>query len=138
MREILTWQFGRFILVGIVNAGFGYGCFALFLYIGLHYSLALVLATILGVAFNFKSAGVLVFRSRDNRKALRFIVDYVGGYSLSTAGIKLFSLAGIDPSISGAALIPPMAVLTYVLQRRYVFALERSTGTTSERVCQNS
>lgn len=53
-----------FLLVGVMNAAFGYGCFAAFLYLGLHYSLALLLATILGVLFNFKSIGALVFGSK--------------------------------------------------------------------------
>ena len=52
IRTFLKIKLVRFLLVGVMNAVFGYGCFAGFLYLGLHYSMALLLATILGVLFN--------------------------------------------------------------------------------------
>ena len=45
----------KFILVGILNTAFGYSLFALFIFLNMHYSLAVFLSTVLGVLFNFKS-----------------------------------------------------------------------------------
>ena len=120
-RNLGKYQFARFVLVGIMNALFGYGCFALFLYAGLHYPIALFLATVLGIFFNFKSTGSLVFGSHDNRLIFRFIGSYGVIYFINILGIKAFSYVGVVPYISGAILILPMAVLAYIFNKRFVF-----------------
>lgn len=118
---MLKHQFVRFLLVGALNTLFGYGCFALFLHFGLHYSVALALATVLGVLFNFKSTGALVFNSRDNRLILRFIASYVVVYCVNLAGIKVFVQGGLTPQLAGALMLLPMAVLAFLLNKKYVF-----------------
>ena len=120
-RELIKQQFVKFLLVGFINSLFGYGCFALFLYMGLDYALALLLATICGVLFNFKSTSVLVFSSHNNRLIFRFVGSYAIIYFVNVVGIKLFSYAGITPYISGAILILPMAVIAYIFNKRFVF-----------------
>ena len=120
-RNLVKHQFARFIFVGIVNSLFGYGCFALLLYVGLHYTLALFLATVFGVVFNFKSTGALVFGSHDNRLIFRFVGSYVVIYFLNVVAIQAFSHFGVGPYIGGAVLILPMAVLAYIFNKRFVF-----------------
>lgn len=118
---MLNSPFVRFILVGLLNSAFGYGCFAAFLYFGLHYSVALLLATVVGVLFNFKSTGALVFGSHNNRLIFRFVGCYAIVYLANIAGIKVFSSQGLAPYIGGAILIVPMAALAFVLNKRFVF-----------------
>ena len=60
-KKILERRFIRFLLVGGVKTLFGYGVFFSLIYIGLHYSLAALLGTILGILFNFQTVGRLVF-----------------------------------------------------------------------------
>ena len=114
-------RFFRFIMVGVLNSFFGYGCFALLLYVGFHYALALFLATIVGVLFNFKTTGWLVFKSNDNRLVFRFASTYAIVYVVNVSSLKVLSLVGIDMYYGGAALIFPMAVLAYILNKRFVF-----------------
>ena len=114
-------QFVRFIVVGILNSAFGYGCFALFLFLGLHYTVALLLATVLGVLFNFKSTGALVFGSHDNKLILRFIASYAVVYLVNVLGIKMFAAAGLAPQYGGALMLLPMAVLAFILNKKFVF-----------------
>lgn len=111
----------RFLLVGLMNAAFGYGCFAAFLYLGLHYSAALLLATVLGIAFNFKSTGALVFGSRNNKLAFRFVAGYGIVYGVNVAGIAALKHLGLDPYLAGIALILPMALLSFFINNRFVF-----------------
>ena len=120
-HRYLNHQFVRFLLVGVINTLFGYGCFAVFLYVGMHYALALFLATILGVLFNFKSIGSLVFKSHNNRLIFRFVGSYSVIYLINVTGIKGFVYLGVTPYISGAVLILPMAILAYILNKRFVF-----------------
>lgn len=91
------------------------------MYCGLHYSLALLVATVVGVLFNFKSTGALVFGSHDNRLIFRFIGCYAIVYLANITGIKVFSNHGLAPYISGAILIVPMAALAFLLNKRFVF-----------------
>jgi putative flippase GtrA len=120
-RNLIGRQFIKFLLVGLLNSLFGYGCFAVLLYLGLHYPIALFLATVLGVAFNFKSTGALVFGSRNNRLIFKFVASYAIVYLVNAAGIRIFTEFGYAPYIGGAILILPMAVLAFILNKRFVF-----------------
>ncbi|MCU7242422.1 MAG: GtrA family protein [Microcystis aeruginosa WS75] len=53
-------KFARFLLVGVLNTIFGYFLYGTLILIGLDYKLAVLLATILGVLFNFQTTGRLV------------------------------------------------------------------------------
>ena len=121
IRKLLQVKLLRFLLVGVLNAAFGYGCFAGFLYLGLHYSAALLLATVLGVAFNFKSTGALVFGSKNNKLIFRFVAGYGVVYGANVAGIAALKLLGVAPYLAGMALIVPMALLSFVINNRFVF-----------------
>ena len=57
-------RFMRFILIGIPNTAFGYSLYALLIFLGLRYDLAILIATILGVLFNFKTTCILFPRYR--------------------------------------------------------------------------
>jgi putative flippase GtrA len=120
-RALFKQQFVKFIVVGVMNSAFGYGCYAVLIYCGLHYTLALLLATVAGVLFNFKSTSALVFGSRENRLLARFVGCYAVVYVANVAGIKVLSHLGLDPYISGALLIVPMAMLSFILNKRFVF-----------------
>jgi putative flippase GtrA len=120
-KGVLKHQFVRFILVGVLNSAFGYTCYALFLGAGLNYALALLLATFLGVIFNFKSTGALVFGSHNNRLIFRFVCSYAVVYLVNAAGIKVLAQFGISHYLGGALLLIPMAVAAYALNKRFVF-----------------
>ena len=120
-HNLVRHQFMRFIFIGMLNSLFGYACFVLFLYAGMHYTIALFSATIFGVAFNFKSTGLLVFGSNNNRLIFRFIGSYIVIYFLNIIGLKILFHFGIEVYLGGAILILPMAVLAYILNNRFVF-----------------
>ena len=69
----IDWLFVKFVLVGILNTAFGYLVFALLLFLGLHYTLAVILSTIAGVLFNFKTTGTLVFKNHNNKLIFKFV-----------------------------------------------------------------
>ncbi|WP_354004863.1 GtrA family protein [Ramlibacter albus] len=122
VRRLAQNRVARFIVVGGVNTVFGYGCFWLLLYVGLHYSMALLIGTVLGVLFNFKTTGTLVFGSHDNRLIFRFVGSYVFTYFCNLAGLRVLVGAGFSPQVGGLLLILPMAAVSFVILRRFVFA----------------
>lgn len=114
--------FVRFLLVGGLNATFGYSCFALLVYLGAHYSLALFLSTVAGVIFNFKSTGKLVFSSSRRHSFLRFVCVYAVVYGANLAGMRVLEEMKLNPYASAALLILPVALIAFFLQKRYVFS----------------
>jgi len=115
-------RFIVFLLVGVLNTAFGYGLFALFIFFGLHYTLAVLFSTLLGVLFNFKTIGTIVFKNGSNRLIMRFVFVYAFLYILNISGIKALDTAGItNKYISGGILLLPLAVFSFLLNKKFVF-----------------
>jgi putative flippase GtrA len=121
IRELLQKQFVRFLFVGGLNTLFGYSLFAVFIFVGLHYTIAAFIGTVLGVLFNFKTTGKLVFDSHDNRLLWKFFGVYVLMYLLNIIGLYFLDILIKNIYISGAVLILPMALVGFVLNKRFVF-----------------
>lgn len=115
-------RFLSFLMVGALNTAFGYGCFSLLVFMGLHRSLALSLATVLGIIFNFRTTGRLVFRSDDNSRIIRFVAVYGVVYLINLAGLEVLVRIGISVYSAGALLLLPCAAIAFLLQRSFVFS----------------
>ena len=111
----------RFFFVGGINTVFGYCLFAFFLFIGLHYAIAGFIATILGIMFNFKTYGVLVFKNKNNKLIFKFILVYFITYCIGIFFIWLFSLININHYIALAIITIPNALLGFYLNKKLVF-----------------
>lgn len=114
-------RFLGFLLVGGINTVFGYSMFVLCLWLGMHYALAAAVATVLGVLFNFKSTGGLVYKNKDNSRLPWFIGVYGVVYVLNVAGLTVLLRLGIAPWLGGLLLILPCAMVSYLLNSRFVF-----------------
>ncbi|WP_024850587.1 GtrA family protein [Hydrogenovibrio kuenenii] len=111
-----------FILVGILNTIFGYSLFSYFIYLGIYYPISVLLATILGVLFNFKTIGRLVFGHRDHSRIFHFIAVYTVIYVINVLGLWGMEQYGLyNKYIAGAILLIPLALLSFVLNKKYVF-----------------
>lgn len=117
----MTVKFFKFILVGILNTIFGFSVFSLFIFLGMHYSIAALLGTIIGVLFNFKTTGKLVFGVDDNSRIIKFVGVYVIIYLLNVVGLRMFSDYKFNMYIAGLILILPMAVISFLLNKIFVF-----------------
>jgi len=130
-------QFIRFLVVGGVNTAISYGIYAGLVFMGWHYAAANLVAVAAGVVVSFTTTGRLVFGHRDNRRFGRYVVAWGGIYvtSVSIIGVML-RLTG-DPYAAGALAIPPIAVMSYVAQRFFVFRSderERRSAQSTDRV----
>lgn len=114
-------RFIKFLLVGVLNTLVGYGIYVICLWIGLHYSISLAVATILGTLFNFKSFGALVFGSKDNSLVFRFIAVYCVAYVINVLGVGMLFHLGVAEWLGGMVLLLPLALLSYFLNGRFVF-----------------
>lgn len=118
---MLNSQFIKFLIVGALNTLFGYGVYAVLIWFGLNYFSALTLSTILGVLFNFKTIGSLVFKSRSNLKIFKFCFVYFFLFAVNVMSVKLLLAYGLNSYFAGALTILPLAMLSFFLNKYFVF-----------------
>ena len=114
-------QIVRFLAVGVLNTAFGYAVFAAGVLVGLSSGLALAIAMVIGVIFNFFTLGRLVFDSRDPTRLPRFVGVYVLTYVVNLGMLALWEKAGVGPLLAQLACLPVTVSLTFVLMRFLVF-----------------
>lgn len=121
IRRLWAVPFLRFLVVGVINAVFGYSVFALFILLGIHYALAVLLGHICGILFNFKTTGMIVFQNRDNRLIMRFFGVYLFTYLLTIGLLKIFEMCNVNALVAMAIIVLPIALVSFLLMRRFVF-----------------
>ncbi len=120
---MISKRFTRFILIGIINTAFGYSLYALLILIGLRFDLAILIATILGILFNFKTTGTLVFNNGRNGLILRYLGTYSFIYLLNVVIVRLTLKSNISSYFAQAFAMPILVVLSYAMQRKFVFKM---------------
>jgi putative flippase GtrA len=144
----LLWKiknkFVRFLFVGVLNTIVGYLLFVICIWIGMYRPIALLVSYILGVMFNYKTTGYLVFENRSNRLLLQFFVVYGIMYVINNLElhylaksqvydfimsfdyyhlIQRFSLdtKKVGDALGQAIVVLPNAILTFILNKTFVF-----------------
>ena len=116
-------RFIRFLIVGGINTLFGYGIYAFFIFLGLHHNLAILVATFLGIAFNFKTIGKFVFNQ--NKSNLSHIVKFIGVYTfsyiLNSIGVTILLKIVENPYMVGFFVLIPVSIIIYILNKNFVF-----------------
>ena len=121
IKDLLNDSFYRFILVSILNTAFGYTIFSLFIYFKTNYKVAIALATIAGIIFNYQSIGKLVFRHKETNRIIRFIFAYIFIYLLNINGVSLFLSLGFNLYISFVMIFVPTSLINYLVMKAFVF-----------------
>jgi len=120
--------------VGGLNTVFGFSVYSIFILLHLHYVLAALLGQICGIMFNFKTTGTIVFKNKDNRLIFRFFAVYLVTYLITIGLLKLFSIYGVGSLVAGAIIILPIAFLSFLLNKRFVFdTLRKKTANQEEK-----
>ena len=120
------WLFVKFILVGILNTAFGYLVFALLLFLGLHYTLAVILSTVAGVLFNFKTTGTHVFKNHNNKLIFKFVAVYTITTTLGIIILRMAELAHINLYLAGLVSTGICAIISFLLNKNWVFKYEKN------------
>lgn len=121
----------RFLATGVLNTAFGYGVYALFVALGMPYLPALVVATVLGVIFNFFSFGKLAFRTAlGTGTFMRFLAGYGAALALNAGLLWLaHERLGLDPYTAQLACLPPTVLATWLILNHWVYPSARAHGT---------
>lgn len=115
VREI--W---RYYQAGALNAGFGFGVFALLVALGINLFVAQIIAHVLGIAFNYVSYSRHVFRGAEPAK-LRFVLSYLVNYLVSLAMLFLASQVVRSAYLAGLLSILSTSIINYFALKYLVF-----------------
>lgn len=118
----LPEDFLRFLIIGTINTGFAYGLYALFIFMGLHYTLAVLCSTVIGIFFSFKTFGKWVFFNADNGRIFRFFAVYGVCYLVNIGLLKALTSCGVS-NLYAAGLISSflVAMCSFFLNKYFVF-----------------
>lgn len=111
----------RFLLVGVLNAAFGFAVFGAIALAGASNWLAILGGNLAGIAFNFLTNGALVFRQLAWRNLPRFVASYGVLLVINTLLLGWLEEPVGHKLVAQALLTPPLAALSYVLMSRWVF-----------------
>ena len=126
IRDLLPKRFILFLFVGLVNTSFGYGLFALLIYLKVHYSLACLISTFMGILFNFKTTGVIVFKNNNNLLIFRYFLAYGITFLLGLLFLYITNYFKISNYIAGAVWLLPGGIISYFLMKSIVFRFKES------------
>ncbi len=105
----------------MLNTGFGYCVYATGVWLGLEPELALLLAYIVGVVFNYQTNRFLVFQDKQG-SFLTFAGMYILPYLFNAGLLLVISRVFIsNPYIAQLICLPPTVVLTYILLKHVAF-----------------
>jgi putative flippase GtrA len=113
----------KFISVGVLNTLFGYGIYAVLVFIDLPYLIALFIATLAGITFNYFSIGRLVFKSKGGLNVFaKFIATYGVVYFVNAVGLEVsIKHFQVGPYIGQALCVPLSVLLSWVLMNYWVY-----------------
>ena len=123
-KKFWSVRFVRFLFVGGINTLFGYTVFSVFILLKIHYAIASLLSTIIGVLFNFFTTGKIVFKNNDPKLIFKFFGVYGIIYLINLLFLKIFDTYHVNMLIAGAILVFPMAILSYFLNKALVFRVK--------------
>lgn len=115
-------QIIRFLIIGGVNTVFAYCVYALAIFLGAHYTLAVLLSTVIGTCFSFKTMGTMVFDNPDNMLIFKFVAVYAGCYFLNIGILRLLTMLGLrNLYIAGITSMLLVSAVSFCLNKWVVF-----------------
>ena len=113
----------KFLGVGLLNTLFGYGIYAGLVFINLPYLIALFMATLAGVIFNYFSFERMVFKARGGWLVFgKFIVAYAVVYVINATLLSILTLNFyLSPYLGQVICIIPNVVIGWLLMSYWVY-----------------
>jgi putative flippase GtrA len=116
-------QFLSFIIAGLINTIWVYAVFALFIYFGVHYTLATFIAGVVGVLSGYKIHRHYVFTFTGTGRLSRFVIVFGVMYLASIAIQALLAESGwvVNSYANGAVALTVCAMVSFALNKYFVF-----------------
>ena len=121
IAPLLRPQFLRFLAVGAANTGFSILVYWAMLWAGLAVPLASLASVVVGILINFTTQSRFVFDNRDPWKLLPYFIVWSTLYAFNLGLIWLLMRCGLDAYAAGFLSTPATVLLSYFLQKAFVF-----------------
>ena len=120
-------KFIKYLFVGALNTAFAYFLYAVLVFVGFEPNVALTLQYIIGILWNFKTTGSLVFRNHNNMLIFKFIGCYLCTFTLNSICLYIMTeWIKINDYIAQAILVFPVALVAFTIMKFYVFKEEKN------------
>jgi glycosyltransferase involved in cell wall biosynthesis/putative flippase GtrA len=118
----------RFIGVGMLNTLVGYAIYGLFVYLNIPYLIALLMATMIGVIFNYFSMGRLVFKSQGGWFVFaKFIITYAIVFGVNAKALELLiTKFEFSPYLGQALCVPLSVIVSWLLMNYWVYKMNKT------------
>lgn len=120
-RIPISRRFIRYLFVGGLNTVFGFLAYSVFILMKLPTWVALLGGNIAGVVFNFFTIGGIVFLNLSVSRAPLFALSYAVIYFINLELLGWITAWVHGRIVAQAILTLPMALLSYLILRSYVF-----------------
>jgi putative flippase GtrA len=110
----------RYYQTGIINTLFGYGLFALFVFLGLNVFLAQIGSHGLGMIFNYFTYSRHAFAGHTTTRT-RYIASYLGNYLFGLAVLAAVSHFIPSPYAAGLICVVIVSLVNFVVLKGLVF-----------------
>lgn len=111
----------RYVVFGSLNAATSYGIYCLFLYAGMSYVVASLLALVFGILISFFVQGRYVFLSPLEGRFAKFLLVWTVLYFVNIAIIGGVLSLGVNAYLAGLVALAPTVGLSFLFQRFYIF-----------------
>lgn len=113
----------KFLGTGVLNTVFGYAIYAALLFIGVPYLVALFVATVVGVIFNYFSFGRMVFHGYSGWFVFgKFVVAYALIYGTNAAILRVLTRDFLlSPYFGQVICIPISVLLSWLSMNHWVY-----------------
>jgi putative flippase GtrA len=122
-RILTNHRIFRFLSVGVLNTVFGYAVYAALLFVNVPYLIALFIATVAGVIFNYFSFGRLVFHSQGGRFVFgKFVISYAIVYLANAVNLEILTKIFLFNPYAGQVICIPISVtLSWIIMNIWVY-----------------
>lgn len=115
LRPDARAAFLRFLAVGVLNTGFGYGVYAAGVLAGLPAQAALALQFLLGALWNYRLHARLVFAVQGWGRLPAYVGAYLLIWALNALALRALLAAGADALLAQALILPATVLLSWGL-----------------------
>ncbi|MGH1541023.1 MAG: GtrA family protein [Arenicella sp.] len=124
-HSVLKKQVPKYLMVSGFNTLLAYGLFALFITIGLHYSLAALLPGIISIYFGYIANKKIVFNAQSRHKysLLFYYLFYFGIYLINVAiQASMHALGSANDYFNGAVAVIITVIIAFVVNKWIFFS----------------
>jgi len=122
-RRLASGRIGqliRYYQAAAINTAFGFGIYALMIWLGVNLYVAQVIAQVLGVTFNYFTYSRHAFREETASKT-SFVLAYIGNYLVNLVSLWAFAQVIGSAYVAGLASTIAASLVNYLVLRSLVF-----------------